>query len=244
MELSQDCHELWRQPVLRHTSHSVPQLTVAKAFDRFTNAINRFLFCSLHFSCNWRLANIMATVPRSLRKLHCDSGKISSAIFAIILCGKTLARTSPATSSREIPLLLPRMDLSPLFMYIVTRLVFPLMGNVLSISHIHVQILASYRLRHSKRNKPDGCPAHASDERSWCWTDHHLIKSKLRSSVHPPLPCCNSSKKLCRSEERDIRYNLRRSIVEKTASQRALSRCGKPDDFFGWNMGISQCSNL
>src|SRR4029434_5680330 len=64
----------------------------------------------------------MSTVLLFFLKPHCDSGSNDSVMLLSSLCSNTFARTLPATARSDIPLWLPQMVLSPLFLYMVTIL--------------------------------------------------------------------------------------------------------------------------
>ena len=78
--------------------------------------------CSLHFSWSCRVVKTMSTVLLFFLNPHCDSGSIDSVMLLMSLRSITLARTLPATARSDMPLWLPQMALSPLFLNMVTML--------------------------------------------------------------------------------------------------------------------------
>ena len=110
------------QPIRIRTSHKRSLFTVSKALERSTKTINRSLCCSLHFSWSCRVVKTMSTVLLFFLNPHRDSGSIDSVMLLMSLRSITLARTLPATARSDMPLWLPQMALSPLFLNMVTML--------------------------------------------------------------------------------------------------------------------------
>ena len=69
--------------------------------DKHTMYISRF--CSLHFSCTWRAANIMLIVLRYARNPHWLSGKTLSARCRDSRSSRMRVSISPAIHTRYIP---------------------------------------------------------------------------------------------------------------------------------------------
>ena len=101
----------------RRIFHCTLQLIELKALVRSINTMNKSRFCSLHFSCVCRAANIISVVPLPALNLHWLSGKILSMWGAKQLT-ITPANTLPATLSRDIPRWLLQIRLSPLFLHV------------------------------------------------------------------------------------------------------------------------------
>ena len=92
------------QPDFSIISHSPFLQTVSNALVKSMNVMKRSSYCSWHFSCSWRAAKIMSTVPRPPRKPHWLSGSRPCSKWTIRRLSITRANIFPAMARREIPL--------------------------------------------------------------------------------------------------------------------------------------------
>ena len=92
------------QPNFSIICHSPYLQTVSNALVKSISVMKRFSYYSWHFSCSWRAAKILSTVPRPHRKPHCLSGSRPSSRWTIRRLNSTRANNVSAMVRREIPL--------------------------------------------------------------------------------------------------------------------------------------------
>ena len=111
------------QPSFFRICHRPSLLTMSNALVKSTKVMYRPLFCSRHFSWSCLKTNTMSVVPRFALKPHWLSGRWSSAMVGVSLLSRIRARIFPAMESRVMPLWLEQSAFSPLFLYILYRVI-------------------------------------------------------------------------------------------------------------------------
>ena len=112
------CQELWPsfrlvinsavnflgQPNFSGICHSPSLQTVSNALVKSMNVMKRLSYCSWHFSCSWRAAKIMSTVPRPPRKQHWLYGSRPCSKWTIRRLSSIRANIFPSMARRGFPL--------------------------------------------------------------------------------------------------------------------------------------------